>query len=171
MYIKNNKCKVGGVIMKKFLSVVFCALICFNFTACNQEGKNVSGQKDAVELVKMIYVGKISVSLPEEWQEKMQPDQMTFIFENRKKENIGKLIIGSVAVEEPQAVNNFKSIEPLEKDKDLKDEIKVITGIISDGSLLTEYHYICEKRDYVFIFNEKANMNEVYAVLNSVKHM
>lgn len=145
--------------MKRLIALLLCFTCCLAFTACG---------KESVEPAKTIAVGKIYLNLPEGWLETLGEDQMSFTFKDSSKNDLGKLFIGTKAVEEPAAVTDFKESQPAKDGEGFKQPIKIITGTAQDGSAVTEYHLIHAKRDYAFIFTSKVDETTIRGILDSI---
>lgn len=148
--------------MKKLFALLLCFTFCMAFAGCAQGD---------IKLAKTIYVGKIKVDLPDEWQEYMSPDQTTFTFKDENGKELGRLVIGMKAVTEPEAVTDFKEVEPTVAGEGFKQAIYIIKGIAQDGSKVTEYHLINQKRDYTFIFSKSVKEKSIRILLDAVEPM
>ncbi len=146
--------------MKRLISLLLCLTFCMAFAACGQEN---------TEPPRTIYVGKICLTLPSGWVETMESDQMTFTFKDSSNKAMGKLVIGSQAVEAPAAVTDFKEAQPAKNGEGFQQAIQIITGTAQDGSPVTEYHLIHQKRDYVFIFTAGVEEAVIRQILDSIE--
>lgn len=145
--------------MKKVISILLCIACLCVFAACGEEK----------EPAKDIYVGQISVTVPEGWLEKMEENQSTFTFSDGKERLLGKMMISASADENASAITDFAGEPEETQAKYGENEYTVLSGKDAGGQTITEYHLFHKGLDYTFIFTDLANKSDADSMLSNIE--
>lgn len=144
---------------KKFLSLLLCAVCLCSLTCCGKE-----------ESTRQVFMGKILISIPESWQERMGMDQMTYTFKSGGEIVCTLLTVPTAAgqTEPDKFVNTFDSQPSITPAEGYTNPFLKISGKDKNGNDCTEYHLIVGNIDHGFSFAGSVPQKRIDAVLNSV---